>query len=368
MAQNIPPTHKALLLTSTSKPPTIQTLPTPTAIPGSALIRIHAVNLISYMPAIYSGRRPYPLSLPLIIGTSAIGRIAALGADSTFLQPGQLVFIDSFIHSRDNPEDAMLLGISSGFDDRARKLMDGEWRDATFAEYAKVPLENVHVLDEGRLLGSKEEGGLGYRVEELSDISRLAVGYGGLNSIDVKAGETVIVAPATGPFGSAVVKVAHALGARVLAMGRNMSVLEKLKEEHERVEIVPLTNDLEVDLAALQKFGKIDAYFDISPPEAAESTHYRSCILALRRGGRVSLMGGIGAEVPIPMGFIVRKDIRLVGKWMYDREDIAQLIGMIEMGLLGLQGDVKTFKLEDWEEAFETAEREGASGRSVIVP
>ena len=36
---------------------------------------------------------------------------------------------------------------------KAKPLMDGEWRNSTWAEMAKFPFENVHVLDEELLLG-----------------------------------------------------------------------------------------------------------------------------------------------------------------------------------------------------------------------
>ena len=45
--------------------------------------------------------------------------------------------------------------------------MNGEWRDATFAEYAKLPLENCHVLNEEVLLGR-----LGYRMVELQEMNK----------------------------------------------------------------------------------------------------------------------------------------------------------------------------------------------------
>ena len=61
--------------------------------------------------------------------------------------------------------------------------MRGEWRDSTYAEYAKVPLENCEAPDEGRLLGGFDEGGLGYSVEALAYISTLLVPYGGLRYV-----------------------------------------------------------------------------------------------------------------------------------------------------------------------------------------
>ncbi|RDL39729.1 Uncharacterized protein BP5553_04069 [Venustampulla echinocandica] len=368
-AQELPQTHRALILTSTTAPPEIKTIPTPHAVPGSVVVRMQVCNVVSYASKIYNGTLNFPLLIPSVIGSSGIGRIVTVGPDATSLKPGQLVLVDSFIRARDNPSVAFLLGIHEGFSDGSRVLARGEWRDATYAEYAKLPLENCYPLDESKLLSH----GLGYTIEELADISRLAVPYGGLADIDIKAGETVIVAPATGPFGGAAVRVALAMGARVIAMGRNAEVLKRIKENNERVEVVPITGDAEGDLKALKQFGPIDAYFDISPPAAAESTHLRSAMLALEHGGRVSLMGGIRSDISIPHALVVHQELQLKGKWMYSREQMRGLIKMVEGGILKIGSGsgriVQKFALEDWHKAFEAAEGTlGTEKLAIILP
>ena len=268
------------------------------------------------------------------------------------------------------------MGVHEGLTTGSQKLMRGEWRDATYAEYAKMPLENVYALDEKRLLGRKEDGGLGLALENLTDLSRMSVAFGGLKDIGVKPGDTVIVAPATGPFGGGAVLVALALGTRVIAMGRNLSSLERIKSISERVETVPITGDMAADLEALQKFGKIDAYFDISPPEAKDSTHLKSAILALRHGGRISLMGGIGGDVALPHHAIVHRDLTLKGKWMYERQDVRDLIRMAEVGVLKLGGGeacgqkvIGKYALENWDKAFKAAKDNASSGgKALIMP
>jgi len=67
------------------------------------------------------------------------------------LKPGQLVLFDIFV--RDDPTCGVLMGVHEGFSDGSSSLMGGEWRDSTFAEFARVPLENCHVLDEEVLCG-----------------------------------------------------------------------------------------------------------------------------------------------------------------------------------------------------------------------
>lgn len=196
------------------------------------------------------------------------------------------------------------------------------------------------------------------------------VPYGGLADIGLKPGETIIIAPATGSFGGAAVKVALAMGARVIAIGRNREKLDRLASSHDRVETVQISGDIKADLKALQVFGSIEAYLDISPPEAAESTHFQSCILALGQSGRVSLMGGLKGDMTIPLRAIVTRDIQIKGKWMYTRQDVKNLIKMVETGVLRLgERKVERFSLNSWEEGFVTAARmAGEDSSAIIVP
>ena len=374
---SLPKTYRALVLRSTSSPLEVEKPSTPQPTPGVAVVRILVAPIVSYAREIYNGTRKYPFPKPLVVGNSAIGRIAAVGPDTASLTPGQLVHVDCMIRGRDDPTAIFLSGIHEGFSEGSRKLMHGEWRDSTFAEYAKVPLENCNVLDEKRLLGPVADGGLGYRVEELGYISTLLVPYGGLKSIDLKVGETIIVTPATGAFGGAAVLTAVAMGARVIAMGRNRAALERLKRTAafgERIETVPITGDMQADTIALKKFGAIDAFFDISPPAAAGSTHMKSCILALTHGARVSLMGGFQGDVGIPHSVVMHKNMMLKGNWMYTRGDVMELVKMVERGMLKLgesngQKIIGKFALEDWSSALNlAAENPGMGELTLFAP
>jgi len=365
----LPPTHKALVQEVYGEPLKVKEIPTPKPTPGAAILKILHAPIISYMRDVYNGKRKYAYPTPLVTGTSAIGRVAAVGSDATTLKEGDLVCFDSTIHGRDDPQAIMLMGIAEGGTDASRSLMRGEWRDATFAQYAKVPLENCYILDEERLCSPTANGGLGYSTAQLCWILQGLVPYGGLRSIQLQAGETVIISPATGGFGSAAVVVALAMGARVIAMGRNIEKLNKLKALGPRVETVPLTGVLETDLAALKKFGKADAFFDISPREAQSSEHFKAAILSLRHEGRFSYMGGLVEDLPLPIRFIMRFDIAIKGKWMYGRADILNFLGLINMGAIDLHAFVNVvgrFPLEDWQKAFDVAADQGKLGHLAL--
>ncbi|KAH0489197.1 hypothetical protein TgHK011_009638 [Trichoderma gracile] len=372
LQSSLPSTHRALVLHSLDTPLKVETRPLPQVTPGNVVVRVLAANVLSYGREILDGTRPYPYPKPYVPGGSAVGRIAAVGPDCSTFSPGQLVLVDIMTRARDDTSASYLMGIHHGFSGTTAKLASDEWRDSTYAEYAKVPLENVYALDEERLLGDATKGGLGYTVEDLPYLYRLLVPFGGFRDVDLKVGETILIGPATGPYGTAAVSLALALGANVVAMGRNGQVLEKLAATSDRVKTVQLTGDVKTDTAAIKGHGPIDVFFDISPPAAASSTHIMSGILSLSHSGRVSLMGGIAGEVMIPYGAVMFNDLKLHGKFMYERKDVRQLVRMVETGVLGLGERIGArcegrFGLEEWDEAFRAAKENAGPGQFVLI-
>ncbi|KAJ5117907.1 HotDog domain-containing protein [Penicillium atrosanguineum] len=373
MAFNIPSRHRGLVFESVSKDLSglqIQSLPTPQVEAGSAIVRVLGASVLSYQRDIYDGERDYFLPKPLIGGFSAIGRVVAVGSDAIALQPGNLVYLDSVIRGRDDLNAVILSGVSDGFNERGKKLMKDVWRNGTFAEYTKFPLENCILLNEPKLCQ-----GLGYDILDLIYISYLLVSYGGLRDIKVEPGETVLVCPATGGFGGAGVQVAIAMGANTIAMGRDEQELARLKTNvtegtpGANIETVKMTGDEEKDLNALLAFGTIDAVLDLSPPTASKSPHLNSAIRAIRRKGRVSLMGGF-MDGPIPSFELIAKDITVKGKFMYEREDISQFLKMLESGRFPRGKkfvNMKSFPLDEWKTALDVAAEYTGIGRSVVI-
>jgi threonine dehydrogenase-like Zn-dependent dehydrogenase len=326
------------------------------------------------MNEILNGTRPYPLSLPLVPGGTALGRVSSIGPDTTSLAPGQLVFCDVTIRARDDPSTSFLFGIHGGLTPATKKLMDGEWRNATWAEYAKFPLENLYPIDEDLVIK-----GMGYSIPELTSLSICAVPFGGLSEIDVKPGQTVMVAPATGYYGGAAVTVAIAMGARVIAAGRNatkLSELEGLYSKTGRFRTVVLKSDAETDTATLMAAcwspKGADAYIDLSPPAAASSTHITSCLSALRSFGRCVLMGGILDNISLSYPLIMFKNLRVQGRFMFEREHVERLIKLVEAGNLEMGKEIgmtkfEKFGLEEWEKAVDAAAKQTGWGSQVLL-
>ncbi|MCJ1234482.1 hypothetical protein MMC14_002443 [Varicellaria rhodocarpa] len=369
---SLPSTCRALICPGVGQPLTVQSIPVPNAVPGSVVVRILTSIIEPSTTDVFAGKvefLTYPT--PFVPGARAIGRVAAIGPDTTSLQLEQLVMIEPYVRGRDDPDVFILLGGSDGISPMSKKLMAESWRNGTWAEYTRAPLENCYALNEKILLGSPAEGGLGYRIADLTYLSKQLTVYGGLRGIDLKAGETIIVAPATGGYTGAAVEVASAMGARVIAVGRSLNTLQRIAANNARVNIIQLTGIVEEDVVSLQKFGPIDAYIDISPPAAEKSTHVRSCLAALKPYGRASLLGTIHSDLAIPYVSIMIKSLTIRGQLMYEREDARGIIKLAETGALRLgqkggQEVVGEFPLEQWEKALDTAKKNPEAGKNTL--
>jgi len=152
-------TMRALVLNSKTTPLALENVPMPSAVAGSVVVKVLSTYILSYISSVLNGTAPNVLTLPITPGANTIGRIHAVGPDSTVLKAGQLVFCDYTVSARDDPNTAILMGMHGG---AAPNLMEGEWRNGSFAEYAKFPMENVFVLDEELLCGK-----MGYGIEDL---------------------------------------------------------------------------------------------------------------------------------------------------------------------------------------------------------
>ncbi|KAK1753153.1 hypothetical protein QBC47DRAFT_387883 [Echria macrotheca] len=372
---SLPPTMKAAVKELGRPGLEIKTVPTPEVLPGTVICKILA-NYIgkAALGRFRAGDGPVLLThpSPMVPGGYTIGRVAATSPDTTKLQVGQLVLLEPFIRGRDDSDVQILWGAFEGPSPASKKLAADVWRNGTMADYARAPLENTWALDEARLCGSPADGGLGYAIPELVALPIFTVPFGGLRSVDLKAGETVVVSPATGHFSLAAVAIATAMGARVVAVSRNADGLKRLQEMFPLV--VP-TGDVAQDTGAIiaAAGGYVDVFAEISPPAAVGSTHIESCMSAVRQYGRICLMGGrMDPKVPISMLELVFKNITIRGSYMYEREHVKGLIKLAESGALKLgkaagMPVLGEFPLENFEAGLDMVEKHSALDGFVAI-
>lgn len=360
-------THKAYILESPNTPLKEVTLPTPTPAVDQVLVdvlvtRVFPAQRYAHVPA-----------YPIVPGTGAIGRIASVGSPNTSdFQPGQLVFCDSVIRARDDP-DGQRSALQSLIapSEKATKILREKYRNGSWAEKMLIPIECVTPLDEELLIGE-----LGYEIPDLIWLNNILTVMGGYERVGFKAGETVVVAPATGTFGSWAVKVALALGAgRVVVVGRNQEALGQLeKMDLVRVKAVVRSGDAEKDQAAIVKASTwansngADVYFDWTPRGALDALHFNPCLASVKEGGRVCLMGGIGNPIPLNYTEVVRKNWTIVGQFMYNRDTIGRGVRMLASGVLDVKGmRVEKFGWGEMEKAMEAVASGKVWSRIVVM-
>lgn len=356
---------KAAILKTLGQPLDIEEMPAPEIGTGEVVVDVAAAPVLSYANEVFNGERRYNIGLPMVPGCGAIGRVRTSGPDATHLKPGDWVFCDPTVRSRDDAlmPDIALQGWSARGDGGMR--LQRHYHDGPFAEQVRVPTENAIRI------GEIDTGD----AARWCALNVVLVPYGGLLAANLLAGEILLVSGATGNFGSACVATALAMGARcVVAPGRNERALADLERRFgERVRTVKLSGNEDEDTKRMREAapGPVDCVIDLLPPSATTTT-VRAAVLAVRPYGRVVLMGGVGmlggAGLDLPYPWIMRNDIVVRGKWMYPPEAVTRMTGLIRAGLLDLgHFDVTTFALDDANAAVSHAAANGGPFRMTAI-
>jgi alcohol dehydrogenase len=338
---------------------------TPNPAPDGVLVAIEAGMVLSYMGRVMSGQVPYNLPpMPFVPGTNAIGRVIAVGENVGHVRSGDRVFLSPHLRgdlpSSEPPQ--ILIGLTVMSSTPEALALQARWRDGVFAEVAHWPAACVTPL---AFLEDRP-------ATELIALAKLIVPFGGLRRTGLRGGETIIVNGATGYFGSGAVMLAAAMGAgRVVAVGRRQEVLESLRDKFgPRVIPAIVSGDADKDLPVIRHAAGGHAHVALDLLGSAKSTSTTlSCLRALRRGGRLVLMGSAEVPLELPMREMLANDWEVVGQFMYERQAPGQLAALVAEGLLDLKGvEVATFKLADFKRAVESAALMRGLDLTAVVP
>lgn len=333
--------------------------------PDGVVVRIEAGMVLSYTNKLLSGALPYSLPpMPFVPGTNAIARVVATGENVTHVRQGDRVFLSPHLRGdvpdRDPPQ--ILIGLTATVTTPEALALQARWRDGVFAEIAHWPAACVTAL------ANLDDTS----ATELIGLAKLIVPFGGLQRTGLRGGQTIIVNGATGYFGSGGVMLAVAMGAgRVVAVGRKQAALEQLRDAFgPRVIPAAVTGDAAADLAIIRRAagGAADVALDLLGAAKSTATTLSS-LRALKRGGRMVLMGS--AETPLELSFreMLANDWEVVGQFMYDRTAPGQLAGLAAEGLLDLRKiNVASFALADFRRAVEAAAMMQSLDLTAVVP
>jgi alcohol dehydrogenase len=354
---------KAAVLEEFGTLPSVRELPDPVLGTGEVLVDVVAAPVLPYAAEVFRGERNYLLTLPVVPGAGAVGRVRATGPDATRLAVGDWVLCDPAIRSRDDARtpDITLQGLSARGE--GGLFLQRHFGNGAYAEQVLVPTENAVPLGP---IDAAEAG-------RWTALTLCLVPYGGLLAAGLQPGETVLVSGATGTFGSAAVAVALAMGAAcVIAPGRNTEVLADLERRFgARVRTVRLTGDDDTARLRSAAPGPIDVVLDLLPPSAGAGVT-RTAAMTVREYGRVVLMGGVGMlggdDLALPYPWLMRNNITLRGQWLCPREANTSLIALARAGLLDLGGFAVTeFGLDEITDAIGHAAKEQARFALTVV-
>jgi len=328
---------------------TLEDTPMPEVRPGSVLVRVEASLLMSYIKPYVEGRLPFysTPNEPFTPVGNGVGVVEAVGRDVWSVKPGQRVLLSSLAVANERVADPtqVLIGVTAM--DAAGKAMQADWPNGTLAEYALYPAGAVTPVDGLSDIDSPQ----------LAAVVRCLIPYGGLLRGRLTGGETVIVTGASGAYGSAATLIALAMGAgTVIAAGRNVEALDRLERAGgARVKAVALTGDVQADAAALRTAagGGAQMAFDMVG-QAADPNATLAALGALRRGGRLVLMGSMTVPLPVAYMQLMANDLEIIGQFMYPADASRRLLGLVSAGLLKIGAIVpKTFALADLPQAMD---------------
>jgi alcohol dehydrogenase len=296
---------------------------------------MEAAPVLSYMRQVVDGTLGYAVPRrPFVPGTNGVGVVEAIGDGVFHLKVGERVVLSPhYVANERVAEPAQVLigltAISSrsvALDELALALQ-AAWNDGVFAERAHLPAACLTPAA-SKLAAST-----------LAAVGKFLVPYGGFLRGRLHGGETVVVNGASGYFGSAAVLLALALGAsRVIAAGRQKRALDDVvAAAGARAAAVVLSGDVEADARALREAARGGADLALDLVGRAQSVSATLATLrALRRGGRLVLMGSVAEPLPVGVGEMIGNDWTVAGCFMYPRDAPARLLGLVTAGALDL--------------------------------
>ncbi|ANC31913.1 zinc-binding dehydrogenase [Isoptericola dokdonensis] len=322
-------------------------VPAPAA--GDVLVRVDAVALnntdlwtregsygLPGEPEALAGWRG-PLDLPRIQGADVAGRVDAVGAGVDAHLVGRRVVVDPADYDGDGPA-AHPVGLL------------GSERDGGYAEYVTAPADQVHDMESSPLTDDQ--------------LAALPTAYGtALGMIergDLAEGETVLVTGASGGVGLAAVQLAHARGARVLAVSSGS------KLDDVRAAGADVVLDRGADLAAQVRESAPDGVDVVLDVVAGDLLADGLPLLA--EGGRWVVAGALGGyEVAFDVRRLYLHNLRLVGSSMHTRDHFALLMDLAREGAVR-PVVAATYPLDAAARAQEDLARRTHVGKLVLHP
>ncbi|MGX6509034.1 zinc-binding dehydrogenase [Rhodococcus sp. SJ-2] len=324
-------------------------VPVPVPDTGEVLVEVRAVALNntdlwtregSYgapgNPDALSGWRG-PIDFPRIQGADVAGVVVSVGPGGDSGKIGRRVVVDPAIYDGEGP-DAHPIGLM------------GSERDGGYAEYVTALSGQVHEVTDSPLSDAQ--------------LCALPTAYGtALGMIErggVTGDDTVLVTGASGGVGLALVQLAHARGARVLAVSSGSKV-ESVRRAGAH-EVIDRAKDVVTQVRAASREG-IDVVLDVVAGDLLGAG-----LPLLREGGRWVVAGALGGhDVAFDVRRLYLHNARIIGSSMHTPTHFTMLMDLARKG--GVRPVIaETYSLAQAARAQEELGRRRHVGKLVMYP
>jgi alcohol dehydrogenase, propanol-preferring len=332
---------KAAVLHQAGAPLVVAEVPDPEPGPGEIVIRVKACGVCHTDLHLMAGEWRLP-KLPLILGHEVAGVVEAAGEGVRSFKPGDRAGIP-WIYSTcgaceycASDREALCPAI----------VVTGFMVDGGYAEAVKAPAS--HAVAVPPELDFTEAAPL---------YCAGLTPYRALKVSGARVGDTVAIW-GVGGLGHYAVQIAHAMGARVVAVDIQPGKLDLARRLGADV-TVDASRDKPED--AIRELGGAHVVLSLAPTASAIAQGFA----ALRRGGTLVLVGLPAGDFTLPILGSVAKGIRVLTSAVGTRQDLREVLALATAGKIKTVAD--TCHLDQLNDVFDRMRASKIAGRVVVT-
>ena len=323
-------------------------LPDPSPGPAEVVIRVRATALNHLDTFARAGRNGVIIDkFPHVLGCDLAGEVAQLGPETQGLKVGDRVMVD---YSLPCARCGFCIAGQDQLCETGGSI--GITVNGGYAQYVAVPVQNAYTIPED----------MGFREAAAIPLVYKTAWHCLITRCGMQAGEDVLVMAAGSGVGSAAIRVAKMVGARVITTASTEEKLAKARALGADETINYVDNPTYSGTVMEMTGGKgVDLVFD-SIGASVWDENFKS----LRPGGRLVNCGVTGGHrASLRIGRMFTSQVTLMGASTGNRADFAKVANLVRRG--EIRGIVsQTFSLEDAAEAHRTMEDRNVFGKLVL--
>lgn len=295
---------KAMVLKELGGPEQLryEEVPDPDPDPGEVVVRLRAAALNRRDVYVTYGQYP-GIELPAIPGSDGAGEVVGVGSEVSGVAIGNQVVINPGLNWGDNVHRKSphfrILGVPT---------------DGTYAQYVKVPADNVFL----------KPAHLSWEEAAALPLAGITAYRALVTKGQVQAGETVLVPGIGGGVATFVVQFAAALGAKVYVTSSSDEKIERAKSLGAVGGINYTTENWPERLK--EEIGGVDLSIDSIGGDV-----FNALVSLAKEGGRIVTFGATRGPVPeVIMPRLFLKELTVMGSTMGSPQEFREMLALVE--------------------------------------